>query len=454
LRVRLTAASTAVIVVGIALASVLLVLRVHATLLNALDGTLRQGAVDVAAQYQQGQLAALRSTGADSTILVQVVAPDKRVLASSANIDGEPALFTFAAPANGTASIQNVNGAGLGDPGKFRVAAIQGRSGSGLATVYTAQSTSDITRGTNQLIAALLVGGPILSILLVAVAWLLVGRALRPVEAMRREVDAITGSDVQHRLPVGPAHDELQRLAGTFNALLSRIEDRSAQQQRFLADAAHELRNPVASLHARLDVGTSHPQLALAATERSQLAADASRLASLVDSLLSLARLDARRGLRHDPVDIDDLVFDHAQRVRTDAGPQIDLSRVSGGQVIGDRPALDRVVANLLDNAVRHAATRVSVELVDDGDAVRLTVADDGPGIPELERDRVFERFVRLDNTAAADRGGAGLGLAIVGDVVGAHQGTVRIDDNHPGARLVVTLPKHQDRTGDPSPRP
>ena len=440
LRTRLTAASTAVIAVGVAAAAVLLVWRVHSTLVAGVDLTVSQRVSDVAAEAAQGQFSALRATGADSLTLVQVVAGDGHVVASSANIDGEAAQFSFPAPGSGV-TVHAVAGSIAGDPGSYRVAAEATSSPAGPVTVYAARPTAEIDQSVRELVAALLIGGPVLVALLGAVAWALVGQALRPVETMRREVAAIPGTDLHRRLSLTPGGEELHRLAATFNELLARIDDGAAQQRRFLSDAAHELRNPVAALHTRLDVRASHPQLPLSPEDRQLLAADAARLAALVDSLLSLARLDADAALRREPVDLDDLVFDHVRRISAPGAPHIDATRVPAAQVIGDRSALDRVVANLFDNAVRHAHDAITVGLHRDGRDITLTVADDGPGVPAADRDRVFERFTRLDDARSRDRGGAGLGLAIVRDIVLAHGGGVHIDDNHPGARFTVTLP-------------
>jgi signal transduction histidine kinase len=440
LRARLTTASTAVIAVGITLAAALLVWRVHTTQITGLDSLLSQRARDVSAEIAQGQLSAVRSTGADSTTLVQVVNSTGQVITSSANIDGEPALFTL--PVGGTSvAMRQVSGIVGGDAATYRVAAVAASSPTGPVTVYAGRPTSDITQSTQQLAAALSIGAPLLVLLLATVAWALVGRALRPVEAMRDEVSTIPGTDLHRRLPVSEARDELQRLARTFNELLDRIEASAAQQRRFLADAAHELRNPVASLHTRLDVRTSHPELPLSPHDRRSLARDAQRLAGLVDSLLSLARLDAHTLLRHEPVDLDDLIFEHVRRLKAGIAPDIDTTNVSGAQVLGDRAALDRVVANLLDNAARHAATTITVSLNTTDKVATMIIADDGPGIPGADRDRVFERFTRLDDARTRDRGGAGLGLAIVHDIVHAHGGAVHITDNRPGARFVVTIP-------------
>lgn len=307
---------------------------------------------------------------------------------------------------------------------------------------------SEITRSTGELGGALLLGAPLLMLLLGAVAWFLTGRALRPVEAIRAQVASISGTDLHRRLPVGDARDELQRLTRTFNQMLDRIEDSSAQQRRFLADAAHELRTPVASIHTRLQVHTRHRQLPLTLPEQQLLAADAARLAALIGSLLSLARLDSQTALRRDPVDLDDLILDHTRRVRAEHPRlRVDTTQVSGAQVAGDRDTLDQVVANLVDNAAQHAATTITVHLHSTDAAAILTIADDGPGIPAADRHRVFERFTRLDDARSRNTGGTGLGLSIVADIVHAHHGTVHITDNRPGARLAITLPTTQQDT-------
>jgi len=447
LRARLTAASTAVIIVGIALAAVLLLWRVHSTLASGLDNLLMQRAGDVAAEVTHGQLGAVRTTGADSTTLVQVIGAGGQVLSSSANIDGEPALFTF--PATGTQIILRQIGAVPGaDAGPYRVAAAAVGLPQATVTVYAARSMSEITGSTGQLGGALLLGAPLVMLLLGAVAWFLIGRALRPVEAIRAQVASISGTDLHRRLPVGDAQDELQRLTCTFNQMLDRIQNSSAAQRRFLADAAHELRTPVASIHTRLQVHTRHQQLPLTLVEQQLLAADAARLAALIGSLLSLARLDSHTALRREPVDLDDLIFDHTQRLHA-AHPRlrVDTTQVSGAQVLGDRDTLDQVVANLLDNAAQHATTTITVDLHSTDTAATLTVADDGAGIPAADRDRVFERFTRLDHARSRNTGGTGLGLSIVADVVHAHHGTVHISDNQPGARLTITLPTTQQNT-------
>lgn len=445
LRIRLTAASAAVTTLTIAVAAVLLVWRVRASLLSGLDSSLRQRVQDVVAEIDNGQLSTLPTTGADSAVLVQVLSGG-RVVASSANINGEPALFRTPAGARspGVQTISQIPGA---DPGSFRVASARTSTSAGTFSIYAARSMSDFNASVRQVGLAALIGAPFLIAMLSAVIWILVGRALRPVEAMRQTVNAMSGVHPHKRVANASAPVELAGLGSTFDELLDRIDRAAAQQRQFLADAAHELRNPIASMLTRLE--THDRKAALSGAEHARLHADAARLSSVVDSLLSLARLDADVPLRSQPVDLDDLVFDEARAI---AGRRVDLSRVSAAQVIGDRAALDRVVRNLLDNAARHADAVISVELGDDGHVVTLAVADDGCGIDEADRERVFARFARLDDARARDDGGAGLGLAIVHDVVERHHGSVSVENNQPGARFVVHLPSSGQLT-TPAPR-
>jgi signal transduction histidine kinase len=434
----LTAASSAVIVLVIVGAAILLAWRVHASLLDSLDASLRQQASDVAAQARSGALRALSVTGADSSTVVQVVKPSGHVVASSANIQGEPALFRLAATRG--VRIAQVSGDLSSDPGVYRVATVAVTTGSGPLTAYVAHSTASISSTTQSLETVLLIGAPLLIIAFSVVAWLLVGRALHPVEAMRAAVQRAPSDRPTWRLPDSGPHVELRRLASTFNALLGRLESSSEQQRRFLADAAHELRNPVATLQARLDLHARSE--AMPAEQTRALADEAGRLSSLIESLLALARLDARTPLRYTVLDLDDLVLDQVRRV-SGARPtlQVDATRVSAAQVTGDRAALERLIANLLDNAVRHARRIVRVELAEAGHEVVLVVADDGPGIPHADRDRIFERFTRLDDARDRDSGGTGLGLAIVREVAVAHTGRVQVADSVQGARFEVRLP-------------
>jgi signal transduction histidine kinase len=284
---------------------------------------------------------------------------------------------------------------------------------------------------------------------LAGLIWWLVGRVLRPVEAIRAEVDRISASRLDRRVPVPPTTDEVARLAATMNAMLDRLAGSSERQRRFVADAAHELRSPLARLRTELEVDTAHPSSADLATTHAAVLAQTVVLQRLVDDLLLLARGDAGAlAVQARPVDLDDVVERAAEGRRGIRA--IDTRAVRPAQVGGDEAQLARAVGNLLDNAVRHARTDVTVSLeVDAQGAVALTVADDGPGIPSEASDAVFERFARLDDARSADDGGAGLGLAIARDIARRHGGDLTLLDGGPlGARFLLTLPVAQEEDG------
>ena len=287
---------------------------------------------------------------------------------------------------------------------------------------------------------SLVVGVPLLTLLGGWAVWLLVGRTLRPVEEIRTAVEEISVVDLQHRVPVPPTRDEVSRLATTMNAMLDRIEHTQASQRRFVADASHELRSPVAALGAGLEIIAEHPEDAPAVLPL--LATETRQLASLTEGLLLLARADAGT-LRHRrvDVDVDDIVGAEVVRLRTVGTVQVD-AQLAAGRVVGDPDELHRVVRNLVDNACRYGAGRVGLAVGREGAEVVVRVDDDGPGIPVEERSRVFERFVRLDPARVREHGGAGLGLSIVHSIVAAHGGSVTVEESPwGGARFTVRLP-------------
>jgi signal transduction histidine kinase len=267
------------------------------------------------------------------------------------------------------------------------------------------------------------------------------------VEAIRAEVAAISGSELDRRVPIPPGEDEITSLAATMNEMLDRLERAAERQQRFVADASHELRSPLTRIRSELEVDLADPAGAdLEATHRSVLE-EAAALELLVDDLLHLARSDAgHQHLQLAAVDLDDLVLREASRLRTETPLTVDTSAVSAAQVQGDRAQLGRVIRNLGDNAARHARSAISVTLGErDGEAV-LTISDDGPGIAPTEAPRIFERFTRTDEARSRGVGGTGLGLAIVKDIVERHHGRVTLEDGGgTGACFVVRLPTAPD---------
>ncbi len=394
----------------------------------------------------------------------QVTTPDGRILAATDDLETRRPIGVL--PRGATtrwASIDGLPGDDDEDDDEdddpYRVLSRRAEGPDGTVVVHVAADLEDVRESTAALTRSLLVGIPTVTVLLAVVVWYLVGRTLRPVAAIRREVDAIGAGALERRVPEPPGRDEIAQLARTMNAMLARVEHAHDEQQRFVADASHELRGPLTRIRSELEVDRAHPATADPEATGASVLAEVVGLKRLVDDLLVLARSDAGTlALRRDVVDLDDVVLREVARLRTEtataapagatsaaatvAAPTIDSAGVSGAQVRGDRDALTRLVRNLVDNAARHAASRVTVSLSErDGLAV-LAVADDGPGIPPADRDRVFERFTRLDEARSAGTGGTGLGLAIVHDIADRHGGAVRVEDAPGGgARFVVDLP-------------
>ncbi|WP_407939755.1 HAMP domain-containing sensor histidine kinase [Nocardioides anomalus] len=256
---------------------------------------------------------------------------------------------------------------------------------------------------------------------------------------MRRRAASLSADDLGARLPVPVGGDEVARLASTLNELLDRVEDSTRSRRRFVADASHELRSPVATIRALLesDRVAAHP--GGPAGLSTEVLEETARLAALIDDLLLLARGDASRPRDHGPVDLSRLVTSEARRART---VPFETDVEPGLRVVGDPALLRAVVRNLLDNAERFATAGVVVAAHRQGAEVVVEVVDDGPGVPPADRDRIFERFVRLDDSRSRAAGGTGLGLAIVRQVVSDHGGTVTVGPAATaGARFVVRLP-------------
>ncbi len=266
--------------------------------------------------------------------------------------------------------------------------------------------------------------------------------ALRPVERMRAQAAAISQRNLHERVPVPRTGDVVARLATTLNETLVRLQLAAAQQRGFVADAAHELRSPIASLRAILEVANEHPERVDWPRVSGHAIEEIRRLQQLADDLLLVARLDAEPSTAQQPVDLAELVRRQLAR-RVDEGPELTFDAPESVLVAGDAAQLDRLVRNLVDNAIRHTRTTVAVGIEQDGGDVVLRIDDDGAGIPEPERERVFERFARLDEARSRDAGGAGLGLAIAREIALRHHGTLTAAGAPGGgARFTFVLPQ------------
>ncbi|MEV5499554.1 HAMP domain-containing sensor histidine kinase [Nonomuraea fuscirosea] len=270
-------------------------------------------------------------------------------------------------------------------------------------------------------------------------AWVLVGRALRPVEAIRARISQITVSDLSLRVPEPQGDDEISRLATTANHTLGRLEGAVEQLRRFASTTSHELRTPIAGMRTQLEEALLYPDDVAAEDALRGALSTVGRLEAIVDDLLLLARLRAADPLPAARIDLGELV---AAEVSARPSPvPIKVDTPAGLKILGSRIQLIRVLDNLLANASRHAESAVTVSVGPAGDGVAVTVADDGPGIPPDQRERVFDRFVRLDDGRRRDPGGSGLGLAISRDIAHAHRGTLTVEDSPRGARFVLWLP-------------
>ena len=309
-------------------------------------------------------------------------------------------------------------------------------------TVVMGHSVADADEAVDTVIGLLFVAVPLIDLVVFGLMLLVVGRALRPVERMRREVDAVTATSLDQRIADPGTRDEIGRLAATMNRMLARLDDSQRSQRRFISDASHELKSPLASLRQYAEVARDYPGRISEADLADAVLDESGRLERLVGNLLILARADEQSlGLAATELDLDDLVLAEASRLRASTTLTVDSSAVAAVRVAGDHGLLAQVARNLADNAARHAASTVRFSLVAAERAV-LVVEDDGTGIDPADRERVFERFVRLDEARGRDAGGTGLGLAIVRELVAAHGGTVAVDSSPlGGARFTVALP-------------
>jgi signal transduction histidine kinase len=434
-RFRATLGATAIVGVALVVAAVALVLFLRRSLTE--DVRLAAG---LRAQAVADLLSAGSSNlrlGGDDDEFVQVFSPDGRVIAASPNATGSPPL---ARPSPGESARVDA----LFDDDPFLAVAARAVTEDGTFTVVVGRTLDVVEESIQAVVAILAVGLPLLLVVVALVTLRVVGRALRPVESIRAEVDGISTTELHRRVPVPASGDEISRLAATMNRMLDRLQRGRDRQRRFVSDAAHELRSPVATIRQHSELALNHPD-AVPTEDLARTVLDEDlRLQRLVEDLLLLARMDERtEDVPSEQVDLDDIVLEEIERVRQTNGTAIDARRLSAGRVRGDRRPLSRLVGNLLENAARHARSTVAVALHEQGGEVVLQVDDDGPGVPEEDRARIFERFVRLDAARDRDTGGTGLGLAIVAEVAALHGGTSRVlDSPMGGARVEVRFPR------------
>lgn len=308
-------------------------------------------------------------------------------------------------------------------------------------TLVLAVSMEDDAETLATVATLLAIALPLLLLLVAVTTWSVVGRALRPVELIREEVDGITAERLHQRVPVPETADEIAALATTMNGMLDRLDAAATAQRRFVSDASHELRSPLATIRQHAELAQAHPDVTSIGELAEVVSEEGLRLQGIVESLLLLARLDEGASTHDEAVDLDDIALGEVRRLRA-AGIDVDGSGIHAARVHGDPRLLGQLVRNLADNAVRHSRGRVAIGVTPSDGYVFVTIEDDGTGVPAEERERIFERFVRLDEARSRDAGGSGLGLAIARGIAASGHGTLTVDDSRwGGARFVLTLP-------------
>lgn len=477
LRTRLTLVATVTVAAVLVVGAALLVVALRSSLIGNIQDSATVRAADIATLAAQGSLPHPIPIQDNDETLVQVVATTGVVLAASNNIgdladdlaDDLTDDLTDDLPddrSNGDDGADSADDDGGGPlplaqvrPGEirlfdaadfpdgadevFRVVGHGVDTPTGPATVYVAFTLDAVNEVVDEITRLGLIGLPLLIVILAAFVWWVVGRTLAPVDAIRAETDEIGGQDLHRRVPVPDADDEIGRLARTVNRMLGRLEDSANRQRQFVGDAAHELRSPIASLRTQLETARDSSRPVAWHEVSDDLLDETLRMQHLTEQLLVLARIDAvGTAVARTSLDLDDLVADRVAAFTPSRDTIMVTTTLAPVRMSGDPVLLGQVVTNLLDNAFRHANAAVSVTVAATSGHAMITVADDGTGIAANRREHVFQRFARLDDARARDRGGAGLGLAIVADIVTAHGGTVAITSGPDGgATFTVALP-------------
>ncbi len=447
--VRKRATATAVVVVAAALllGGVLLLVLLQTSLISNTETAGRRKASEVAAQITSqdvSEAAQSIAANAHSGQYVQILDPAGAVVASSeTSALGKP--LSSMRPAAGQTLTQDVSSLqSIGDNDDFLIVASGVSVGSQLYTVIVA-STVQVQVDTVGTVAWFMLGATPLLLAVVGVSvWLLVGRSLQQVERIRGQVSRINASRLEERVDVPPTDDEIHALVRTMNMMLDRLQASDREQRRFVSDASHELRSPLATLSASVEIAAADPTGQMWGRMQDVLSGETARMRYLVEDLLTLAKADDRGiAIAADEVDLDDEADTEIRRLRSTSKHRV-TARLDPVRVTGDARRLGQVLRNVMDNADRHARSSVHVSLAQDPEEAVIQVDNDGDPVPEEERERIFERFVRLDDSRSRESGGSGLGLAIAAGIVSAHHGSIRtLETENGGCRFEIRLPKH-----------
>ncbi len=461
IRARLTLTFVVALAVVLAFTGLAIVNLVHRSLVhganNQIDGVIAETQDRLStANLRPGVLA----LGNQGNVVVQVTnLTGTQVWAASTTIVHVPVV------ARALTDFTSSNGLKIGLVKTTRTAATRAQLGQGQVSYITTSRGpgfifgfvygAPIAHSETVLMASVAISFPLLMLIAGVLIWLGVGFTLAPVEAIRRRVAAIAARDLSERVPVTGGDDEIARMAWTLNAMLDRLEAASKFQQEFVSNASHELRSPLTTLLATVERARDDPEHANWTDIADTVVREGRRLDGLIDDLFWLARNDESEiEVRRVDVDLDDLLFEEARRVRAMSDLTVDTSAVQPTRVVGDPALLKRMIRNVVDNATRFATGALKLEAHYDGDDAVVRVSDDGEGLDVTQSARLFERFARSDTARSRRLGGTGLGLAIVSEVVTLHGGSARFVAVDDGATIEMRVRRDGPVVGGPAAAP
>ena len=461
-RVRVTAIATAIVAAALILASVALVVATQNTLAGQARNQSKDLVREVSAAIRSGQSVppdtvqkaiesgiGVQVRNAGNQIVMSIPGPETNQIlmtgeapageASSpvpVNTDPDESLNATASEDGGVVTYQS-NGEGvtvrrIGEADNIITQEVV-RTANGPLTITARTPLAQVANSIEPIVMSLRIGTPLLIVLVGSVTWFIAGRALRPIEDLRRQAASISQSHPDTKLPVPKTNDEVARLADTLNDMLARINASSTRQREFVSDASHELRSPITSMHTALEVASLHPETTSVEQLSEELLRETTRMQNMVAALLELARVEDGRESPLEPIDI-------APAITQTTG-----EKCSELIVEADADQIESALRNLVDNARRYASSKVEVSILRSDSDVTIVVEDDGPGVPTDQRERIFERFARIDEGRARADGGVGIGLALVKRIAQRHHGTVMVGDSElGGARFSFQLPLRQ----------
>jgi two-component system OmpR family sensor kinase len=451
IRIRLTLVFALAMAMVLAGMGVFVYMGLASALDETIDAGLRTRADDIAALVSQSESGLQESEGTrlaeSGQGLAQVLGPSGAVVDSTPNLGPEPLLspMELSQGARGTIKLERKSVSGV--EGSARLLATPVHAQDQDLVVVVGASLENRSEALSNLLSQLLLGGPVALLAAALLAYLLASAALRPVESMRRQAEAISATEPGRRLPVAATRDEVARLSVTLNDMLARLESALAKERAFVSDASHELRTPLTLLKAELDLALDRerPAEELIAALRSA-AEETDRLTQLSEDLLVLARTDqGRLPVRRSTIDAKEIldgVRERFSRRAADAGVTLEVVATPGSLLAGDRLRLEQAVTNLVENALRHGGSPVALSALRQDGRVELHVLDRGSGFGESFLPRAFERFSRAEESRPT--GGNGLGLPIVEIIARAHGGTAHAANRDGGgADVWLSIPDH-----------